>query len=257
MATHQISCCARALVAVVCVLGLSGAAANADLPDVVLEISAEANGISKTVEIRSEWGSYDPVTHAWTYDMPADLILYSGTTILGYVGALHIELLEDPEVNLTFSVQAGTQPTTFHVASSLITFPTIGNPEGRASAGYTVTDFNGDGAALTGIGETGGGYLAKYNGWAGDFPPGGTTFSEELPSITAGMFGSNSDDFEDPVGGGFRDISGSVSSISSLAYFQLTPRDLASGTSNFQVTPEPSILALFAVGGLTLLRRRR
>jgi hypothetical protein len=249
-----------AFLALVCMLGLVGAAANADIPDVVLEIEATASDTGETanVQIMSEWGTIDPDTQTWSYDMPAILLLIGeNSTILGQIDDLSIAIAQDPEVNLTFSVQAGTVDTTFRIASSLMTFPTLSSPDGRASAGYTVTDFNGNGATLTGIGETGGAYLAKYNGWAGSIPPGGTTFTEDLALISAGVFGSNTEDFEDPVGGGYRAIGEPVSSISSLAYFSLTASDLASGTSSFEVVPEPGAFALLAVGWMALLRRCR
>jgi hypothetical protein len=38
--------------------------------------------------------------------------------------------------------------------------------------------------------------------------------------------------------------------------FTLTHDDLASGTNSFEVIPEPSTLALVALGALSMLRRR-
>ena len=247
----------RLSVALVCAFGLTGAAAYADMPDVVFQISAESSLGSATVDIMADWGDYDPVAETWSYEMPAILILKSGGTSLAYVDGFTVNIKEDPEVNLTFSVQAGSVDTTFRIASSLLTFPTINSPEGLVSAGYTVTDRNANGATLTGLAD-GYGYLAKYNGYAGDIPPQGTTFAQGLSVVeTAVPFGTKTESFESPIGGGYSPIGTPVSSISSLAHFELSARDLGSGTSHFEVVPEPGALSLLVIGALSLLRRRQ
>lgn len=153
------------------------------------------------------------------------------------------------QVNLGFAMQSGGAPTTFTVKSALLTLDSpLANPQGRASVGINVSDADGDGAILTGYGPTGGAYLAQYNG----FVPWGTTFDESIASIvTPDPFGTAS---------GWNDtdwqpIAATVANMSTQVRFQLTANDFASGTSNFQIVPEPAGL-LVLLAGLGLVRRR-
>ena len=77
--------------------------------------------------------------------------------------AFTAEVVGDPEVNLSFSVQSGPDDTDFVIASALLdNFAPITDAEGYAHASYTLTDFDGGSATLTGVGDTGGAYLAQY-----------------------------------------------------------------------------------------------
>jgi hypothetical protein len=55
---------------------------------------------------------------------------------------------------------------------------------------------------------------------------------------------------------GWAPIAGSVSSIESEFHFVLSANQEASGTSMFEVVPEPVGLSFLALGGLALLRRK-
>ncbi|MDX2198176.1 MAG: PEP-CTERM sorting domain-containing protein [Phycisphaerae bacterium] len=157
-----------------------------------------------------------------------------------------------PEVNLGFAVQAGVSNTAFMITSALVPVGPFTSAEGRASAAYTVTDLTGNGVTLDGDGPTGGGYLAQYNG----FVPVGSTFTEGINSLTAaGAFGSNSTSLNTP-GAGFLPIPGTVSDMSSMIAFTLTAGDFASGTTNYQIVPEPATCGLLALAALAIVRRR-
>lgn len=251
-----------ALTVSVCALGLIGAVANADIPAVPFEVTAVSPDGTCTVEILAEWGEFDPETGTWSYVQDGELPLMDGESCVAYLTGFDAMIAEDPAVNLNFSVQAGTATTRFHVASALLDFPIISNAQGRASAAVTLTDFDPfDGAAnLTGIGDTGGAYLAQYNGWAGNvsFPSGdpdplGITFAEGINSIVADLGASETETLnvdwtpiavEDPY------------DMSALFSFDLTANDLGSGTSNYIIIPEPASLTALLLGGLALLRRR-
>ena len=155
----------------------------------------------------------------------------------------------NPQVNLGFAVQAGTMNTQFMISSALVSFAPMSNVEGRASAAYTVTDLNSNGATLTGLGPANGGYLAQYNG----FVPAGTTFAEGINSIAA-AFGSGFGSVNVPPIG-FLPVPGVVSDMSAQVAFELTAGDFASGTTNYILTPEPATLVLLGLAAISLRRR--
>src|SRR5262245_37924803 len=196
----------------------------------------------------------------WANNTPQEMRSYEGT-LLGMLNPAggpgsSIEYVNDPIVNLNFSVAAGASTTTFMIGSALLTFPVISPAQGRASADFSVTDADGSGVSLTAIGgnSTTRGYAAAVNGMAGPAPAGANQFTEMIPSFGAGPFGSavSGDNFP-PLG--YSPIGVPVSSISSFIQFRLSAFDLASGTSTFEVIPEPASVLLLVLG-VGLLRRR-
>lgn len=154
------------------------------------------------------------------------------------------------QINLNFAVQAGATDTTFTIDSTQLFFGPFSNAQGRATAAFTVTDLNSNGAMLTGQGPNSGSYMAQYNG----FVPTGSTFAEGINSIIAPS-GSNFGTLNMPAGPGFVGIAGSVGDMSSRVHFTLSARDFASGTSNYEIIPEPATLGLLLMG-FGLIRRR-
>jgi hypothetical protein len=186
----------------------------------------------------------------WTLTGPVDLRNRDTGAVVATLQSAQATYLSDPAVNLSFAVVSGPSTTLFTIKSALLTFPTpILQPAGRASAAFTVTDGEEDGAQLVGTG--GGAYLAQYNG----FVPGGTTFANLIPQVNAPAMGSGSLAEEFPGGGNYQNLGTSASNMSSQVSFTLTPNDLASGTSNFELIPEPGAL-LLVLTGLALVRRR-
>lgn len=153
----------------------------------------------------------------------------------------------DPQVNLGFAMTAGNALTTFTVKSALLSFSPYLNPQGRASIGLNVSDSWDGSATLDGDGLLSKTFLSQYNG----FVPGGTTFDELIDVVQVneafGTVSANDDTLWQPIGG-------VVSNMSTQIRFTLTANDSASGTSSFQIVPEPASLALLVA--LALLRRR-
>lgn len=241
-----------------CALMLSMGVASADVPDVVFEIQAVSGQFGASFEVLAEWGDYDPATQTWSWTLPEAVEFWDGSTFLGSLDTFEAQVVDDPEVNLNFAVQAGSSDTDFYIASALLdNFDPIDDAEGYANASFTLTDFDGGSAALAGIGDTGGGYLAQYNGWAGDpfEGPQGTTFAEGLFSMSAGFLETYTEDFVYPASGN-EAIGVTVEDMSSLVSFTLSAQDLASGTSSYVIVPEPGALALLALGSAVLFRRR-
>lgn len=236
------------------------APAMADLTGPGFSITAidSVTGRADEVVFDGQW-SADGTTYTWSSSEPHNFYASDGT----FLGSMNpsgqtssIQYVVDPIVNLSFSVQAGNSTTAFSIGSALLSFPTIAAAEARASVGFSVTDFSGgDGATLTGTGGHSGtaGYTAQYNGFAGTNS--GTSFLEALPSIVTAPFLTAVDSVTTPAAG-YTSI-GSVSDMSTLVSFTLSAGDFASGTSTFEIIPEPTTgLLLVAAVGALLARRR-
>ena len=133
-------------------------------------------------------------------------------------------------------------------------FPTM-SAEGRATVGYSLTDFDGDGAILVGLGDPNGSpaaYLAQYNGNAATFS--GTTFAELIPGMSCGPFESTTLSDAHPALG-FLPIVDPVSDMSALINFNLTANDLASGTTNYIIQEKPTSVESVSWGGVKGLYR--
>ncbi len=207
-------------------------------------------------------GQWDPENGTFTWILQEDTPIMSldGQTVLGVLEAdgphpTMVVFRSDPVVNLGFAVQAGSAPggTVFTIKSALLQFPTINNPQGRASAAFTLTDgIDDDGATLTPLVGYTGAYLTQYNG----FVPYGTTFTQLIDQMVAEPMSTVNRNEEYPGGGLYAPIGGPVSDMSTQIAFTLSANDLASGTTVFEIIPEPSGVLLLAAG-LTALRRRR
>ncbi len=198
--------------------------------------------------------SGDPGCQYTQYDIsqPVDLWDNSGTTVLGTLDMVSVLYKADPFVSLSVAVTAGAADTTFTITSGTVGFPSITNPPAYAVVSLTLTDNSGDGATLTGLYPGGDAYEASYTGSNGL-----TTWTTLEGTFTAPTDSSNTITDRLPLVSGTDVIDDTVSSIQSQYYFELTPYDSASGTSHFEVTPEPATLSLLALGALALLRRRR
>lgn len=198
-----------------------------------------------------EWPVPAKVLGKVPFELPPGLIILGtkGTKLLE-VNTLNGELDGDPAVSLAFSVTAGAWDTAVTITSALVGFPAITNPDAYASASITVTDNNGNGATVTGLFTGMKSYEARANGAA---------WADLIDLVTALPNDSETGKGRRPVvSGAWETIPGAVSSIQAAYRFMLTAEDSASGTSRFEVVvPEPAVLALLAMGGLALLRRRR
>lgn len=240
------------LMAALCLLG-AVAAAQADLSPVAFRIEATNLSGTGSFEVPSTSLQYNPQTQTYTWAQMTPVDLLSGTgQVIATLDQAALRYVEDPQINLSFAVRAGQTNTTFTIQSALLSFPAISPARGRASAALTVTDTNNNGATLSGLGTPGTGvYLAQYNG----FVPSGTTFSSLIATVAAGPGGSNAASQNDPAAG-YRAIGVPVTDMSAQIAFTLTAEDLGSGTTNFEIIPEPATLTLLALGALALVRRR-
>lgn len=232
---------------------LTCSVASADLSLEVFSIEAMVGNQSGIFEVTQDDGWFDDDGNFfWRLDDGAVDITADNGDVLATLTFASVNILADPVINMNFNVQASNQNTTFTVHSGLLSFDTINNAVGAASAGVTITDVNGDGAVIAPDGSEM--YLAHYNGEI----PAGTQFTTLLESsVAAGPFQSNAAADEFPGGGNFVAIGDPVSSMSAQWSFTVTAFDLASGSSTFVVVPTPAGVSLLAVSGLALCRRRR
>lgn len=233
-------------------LGLA-ASASAEISDIVLRIEAtNALGTAVYEGHLSDGQFYGGGEYIWESNAPIMMLNQSGQVIASFNGA-RVRCIEDPIVQLNFSVSAGSLATTFTITSPLLSFPTLNPASGRATAGVTVTDTNGDGATMGADGQPSL-YTAHYNGAV----PGGTTFADLLgASVAAAAFDSATASASSPGGGLYAPIAGPVSDMSARFRFTLTANDEASGTSSYEIIPAPGAVALMGVAGLFAGRRRR
>jgi len=229
---------------------LAASMAVADVSDPYLRIEASSSLGTAVLDVASSEASYDPETHTWSWS-DSGVQMWDGANLIASWDSITLNYQQDPVIFLNFVTMAGGAPTTVTITSGLLSFPALNNPDGVASAGFTLTDSDTSGSANLN-GNTGTGadlaFLTHYNG----FVPSGTTFAEAIDEIIVNQAGnSNSENFNT----GFVPIAGPVSDMSMQISFALSANDSASGTSVFAIVPEPAGVLLLAFGA-ALIRRR-
>jgi hypothetical protein len=187
----------------------------------------------------------------YEYDVSQPVNFVSNGVVLGTVNQVTALYRSDPFVALGVAVTAGSADTTFTINSATVSFDNIVNPQAYAVAGLTITDNNGDGATLTGLYPGGKAYQAIYTSSAGP-----TVWSSLVGGFTASPYRMNTLNDGQPATG-TQLVSDSLVSIQSQFDFTLSPYDMATGSSHFEITPEPATLSLLVLGGLSLLRRKK
>lgn len=223
--------------------------ASAGLTDVVFTVnaeSAEGNAVYNLTMDDIGWSRSEDQWD-WSSDEVIDVKDQDGNVIFT-ISDVSLFFRADPQVNLAFSVQAGPADTAFTITSALLSFPTIQNAQGQASSAFTVTDTNNNGALLTGGNDDANAYNAWYNG--------GNLFVGQIPAVVVPVgMSSRSDSANYPLNG-YAAVGADVSDMQSQVKFTLSAKDLASGTTQYEIVPEPSALVLLALGALSLIRRK-
>lgn len=234
---------ARTIVATFLACSAIGAFASLDGP--ALKITASNSFGTGNWEIGFDQFRYNSTndSYSWFMAAPASIKNSNGVEI-ATIGGANAYYQMDPVVALGFFVSAGASSTHFTITSALLSFSTINTPLGQASAGTTVTDVDGDGASLTSTTKL---YNAYYNGFLANNFTGLVGNSSAVSNQTAVA----NESF------GFAPIGVPVSDMSAKWEFDLSANDIASGTSRYEVVPEPATLAVFGLAALALKKRRR
>jgi hypothetical protein len=236
-----------AMVAVLCLsLGLSSASADSIGGLYLLEVTANATNKDGSLLASHTWFITHGVIDANTLaeftlvSKGSPYELTNGTEVLGTINELEVGVQPDPLVKLKFAVSAGTTDTPFTITSAVVPVPGYTAAAGSASAAVTITDDGDSSVSLTGQFTGSKAYQAVYNG---------SSVFRNLVDPVSGTSGS----YVGQEGSGWQSIAGPVTSISSQFSFVLSHDDDASGTSVFQVVPEPGSLVLAAIGGVLAL----
>jgi hypothetical protein len=200
--------------------------AKAGVVNFSITVSAD-NGVSQVDQTFNGSGYTDADgTFVWTLGAPMALLD-------GSIDSLKVTVNSDPEVGVYFGFKSNSSTQVWSI-SDAFTFAPLVNPTAYASAGVTLTDMGAPGATITGLFDGGKTFQATYNG-SSVFANLVNGFSINGGTLTA------SEDTPTQV------INDTLTSIGSEFRFKLSAGDAASGTSTFDVVPEPATMAILVL----------
>lgn len=256
---HRVTCCILALAAIA-PEETRASSIGLDTGAPLITVTAESRGALARLAIAES--QLVRVGDGWRFMLsaPTPILSDSGAEIAS-LQRLHLLVLPGPRVSLNFLVIAGGSPTAFSLASALVSFPTIHNTIGRASAGITITDLDGDGASLSGGFHDS---LLNYRAYA-QGPSGDTVFATLVSDVSIGSGGSVTSHQQFPLPTGSFSAQtqdsanlGTTEAMRSAFEFTLSANDAAGGTSVFELdVPEPTTsMLLFSLAMMTARCRR-
>lgn len=233
----------------------SGALANISDPFIVVTATnASGSGTFSVPLIDTTPGPNGSVS----YSLAAPFDIMDGLNVIGTITQLTSSVLPlagglPNSINLSFTFLAGTSDTRFVVDTALLCIDPIFDEAARATAGFSITDSNGNGVTSTGNYAGGAHYTARYNGVA----PGGTTFANLIAGpVSAGAGDTTTVSDRSPLAG-FTPLGADVDDMSAQWDFTLTPGDQIGVTSSYFLVPSPGALSIMGLAGFGFIRRSR
>lgn len=211
------------------------AGASAAVSDMVLRVTVRSANQEATADVPITAALYEAESNwvDWTLGGSRPLELGSvGATILD--ASVTVSAGSEPNVDFSFSILAGDEDIVCEVRTLWLGFlpPDAGAASGRATASISVTDLDGNGASLIGLGPPGSGVFRAT------LDNGGRLFSQLISQVMVGPNGTASGSQNDPIVG-YRMISGTFEQMDSRLAFRLSRNDLASATTTFELRNVP------------------
>ena len=186
----------------------------------------------------------------------------SGTTITAADGNFVLPANAAGVLNVGYNITAADSlDINVVVRSGTIGFDAVTIPGGNVTAGLVGDDLNSNGASISGAFGNGDAFRTYFNG----DPTTGTLFTSGINGTASGVPNSTIafPDFftPDPLlsSSDYVPMTGPISSMSMAWAFDLSRGDVANANSLYRVliVPAPGAAGLFAVLGVSALRRRR
>jgi hypothetical protein len=236
---------------------LAASAAQAGITDPGLTITASNVNGTGTYQVflsNGTWTTTNTPGDTWSWQSPVGGydIFDTNFNVVAHVDNMYCQMIADPQITVNFSVNSTSLATHFQITSGVLSFGGINPAQGKATAGITITDNDGDGASLTGLHAGPKAYRANYNGTI----PGGTIFDNLVGNFVAAADDSATLSESSPAVG-YSPIGGTVTDMQAEFDFILSANDSASGTSFYEIIPSPAAASLFGIAGLLSCGRRR
>jgi len=217
----------------------SAAVGQIEVSEVALEVEASSASGVAVLEIGRDALSWDGAAQAlvWQGDGALQLLEPETRAVIATLTSALVEFRGCSKVTLNFALDAGDSDVTVIVRTGQLAFPTIAadSAAGRASASFTLSDLNGDGAEMVGLGGGGrGAFRAYFNGQA----PDGSLFAHLVAVMSISGGGSGSASQRDPLFG-YRAVGSAVSDMSVEVAFTLSALDRLSASTSFDINPDP------------------
>lgn len=213
------------------------------LPSIALEVKVSSAGHEATkFVVNTQDGSYDSEKRVWTWSLAKsiDLVDPNDGTIVGSIISANLSLRagQSPRILTTYAVQAGDKETKFEIVTGAITLDSKKyNPEAKDRASMELIDTKGDGAKVERLVENYNAiYLSRLNGQA----PLGEIFMDLLGSIVIGEVekgkqGGKGNASQWYPSAGYAPIGVNITSVSDASIFNLSDKDIVTGTTRMEV----------------------
>lgn len=208
----------------------------------VLELTVSSALGSAALSVRESQGAWnaDRSQFRWTRSTSLPMVDPSNGALIGTLlnADVTVRASTVSEISLSFAIVSGSELTTVVAQTARTTFRRITQPfaVGRATASFTASDLNANGALLTALGTPGAGALrAHFNG----VYPGGPLFSQLVSIVFAGATGTATGTQNDPPFG-YRTVGSLVDNINLRVGYTITPGDRSSCTTRFTL-PDPPL----------------